>query len=80
MPRNKIVTVTGEVVSQITGRNSKSEHEAVVLKTGKKDYILRRRGGNPFLDPEMKKLIGKRIQAKGEVVEYVFFIEDWEEL
>ena len=78
MSQNK-KTITGKVVSRVTGKGSKSEHEAVMLETSSKDYVLRIRGGNPFSNPQLDKLVGKTIKATGEVADYVLFLDDWEE-
>jgi len=77
MRRNNI-TLTGEVILQTTARASKSEHEAVMLESRDKHYILRRRGGNAFYDAEMMKLVGKKIRAPGDIIEHVFIMTDWE--
>jgi len=78
MSQSKL-TFTGKVVSRTTGQGSKSEHEAVMLETSKKDYVLRMKGANPFYNPELNKLVGKTIKATGELSDYVFFLENWEE-
>jgi spore coat polysaccharide biosynthesis protein SpsF (cytidylyltransferase family) len=78
MPQSK-QTFKGRVVCRTTGKGSKSEHEAVMLETSKKDYVLRIKGGNPFSNPELDKLVGKTIKATGELADYVLFLEDWEE-
>ena len=72
-------TYKGKVVSRTTGRGSKSEHEAVMLETRNKEYVLRIKGGNPFSNPQLDKLVGKTIKATGELADYVLFLEDWEE-
>jgi hypothetical protein len=72
-------TITGKVVSRTTATGSKSEHDAVMLETGQKDYILRIKGANPFSNPDLEKLVGKTIRATGELADYVLFVEDWEE-
>jgi hypothetical protein len=72
-------TFTGKVVARTTGTGSKSEHEAVMLETSNKDYVLRIKGGNPFSNPQLDKLVGKTIKATGELADYVLFLEDWEE-
>lgn len=77
MKRNNI-TLTGDVILRITSRGSKSEHEAPMLQIKGKHYILRRKGGNSFHDPEMINLVGKKIKAKGDLIDYVFIMEDWE--
>jgi hypothetical protein len=70
---------TGTVIKKLFGRGSKSEHEAVYLVTDRGEYVLRRRGGNPFSDPELDKLVGKQIRCEGEVVGYTLIISAWSE-
>ena len=72
-------TLTGKVVSRTTAKGSKSEHEAVMLETPNKDYVLRVKGANPFSNPELDQLVGKTIKATGELADYVLFLENWEE-
>jgi len=75
----------GKVVKEAVGKGSKSEHDAVLLeandgKHGKHGkYVLRRRGGNPFRDPELDQLVGKRIRANGVLTGYTFVMDDWVE-
>ncbi len=66
------IELTGTVVQKKFGAGSKSEHDAIYLETDKGDYQLRRLGGNPFSDPELKKLIGKKITATGMLNESLF--------
>jgi hypothetical protein len=68
------------VVSRKIGAGTKSEHHAVVLVTPAHEYKLRRRGGNPFVDPEISKLVGKRIRASGVVDSGQLIMSDWKEL
>jgi hypothetical protein len=72
--------LSGQVIKREFGKGSKSEHDAIVLDTGKEQYVLRRRGGNPFSDPELEKLVGKKIRCHGELVGYTFFLTQWEEV
>lgn len=71
--------LTGKIIKRPFGKDSKSEHEAIVLDTGQEQYVLRRRGGNPFRDPELEKLIGKTIRARGDLTGYTFLMTDWED-
>ena len=57
----------GTVVSQLTDAGSKSERQAVLLQTDHGLYVLRRKGGNPFHDPDLVKLVGKTIAAEGDL-------------
>lgn len=66
------VELIGTVVQKVFGAGSKSEHEAIYLETDGGAYQLRRIGGNPFSDPELKKLIGKKITATGILHQSLF--------
>jgi len=57
--------LTGKVIEKKFAPGSKSEHDAIYLETDHGDFQFRRRGGNPFSDPELKKLVGKKITATG---------------
>jgi hypothetical protein len=73
----------GKVVKKQFGVGSKSERDAVYLKSGDgREYVLRRKsGGNPFHDQELENLVGKNIRAAGDVVgDYTLLMSDWDEL
>lgn len=70
----------GRVVSKRIGAGTKSEHDAVVLVTPAHEYKLRRQGGNPFVDPEISKLVGKRIRAHGVLDSDQLIMSTWKEL
>jgi hypothetical protein len=72
--------ISGQVVKARFAAGSKSDHEAVFLNSDKGRFVLRRTGGNPFFDPELEKLVGKSIRARGEVAGYTFLLSDWSEL
>lgn len=69
----------GRVIKEVFGKGSKSEHDAVQLETKDRKYLLRRQGGNPFRDPELDKLVGKRIRAQGVLTGYTFVMNEWVE-
>lgn len=71
--------LTGRVTKKLFAAGSKSEHEAVTLVTDKGEYILRRRGGNPFFDQELESLVGKTIRCTGDLTDYTFLMDDWTE-
>jgi hypothetical protein len=73
------VTFEGIVVRKPFGQGSKSEHDAVWLVTHSGEYVLRRRGGNPFRDPELEKLVGKRLSCNGFVTGYTLVMSEWRE-
>jgi len=74
------VEAEGRVVSKRIGTGTKSEHDAVVLVTPAHEYKLRRQGGNPFVDPEISKLVGKRIRASGVVDSGQLIMSNWKEI
>ena len=71
---------TGTVISKPFATGSKSERNAVWLRTDSGDLLLRRRGGNPMRDPELEKLVGKTIRAKGLKADYLLHVSEWSEL
>jgi len=70
---------TGQVIRKQVATGSKSERPAVMLQTRDAQYVLRIQGGNPFHDPRLEELVGKRIVARGEVQGYTFLMKDWTE-
>ncbi|UCG51328.1 MAG: hypothetical protein JSW58_14205 [Candidatus Latescibacterota bacterium] len=70
----------GDVVERRFARGSKSERDAVMFSTRYGDFVLRREGGHPLFDPELKKLVGKRIRAWGIRHRHVFIMTRWEEI
>jgi len=72
--------LTGLVVKKPFGAGSKSEREAVVLHTPDGDFVLRRQGGLAYGDPDLDKLVGKRVRCSGTLTGYTFLMTDCEEL
>jgi len=67
----------GKVTTKPFGKGSKSEHEALYLETVEGEYVLRRRGGNPFHDSVLWDLVGKTIRCDGLVTDYMLMITEW---
>jgi hypothetical protein len=74
------VIFKGTVIKKPFALGSKSEHEAVCLVSDQGEFVLRRKGGNPFSDPELDKLVGKQIRCDGDIVGYTLIISTWNEL
>jgi hypothetical protein len=75
----KSIETTGQVIKQLTAKGSKSERQAPMLATKDGTYILRRRGGNPFIaDPELEKLVGQTIHCKGVLNEHTLIMSSWD--
>lgn len=71
--------LTGQVTRKLFAAGSKSEREAVILVTDRGEYVLRRKGGNPFYDEALEELVGKRIRCEGELTGYTFIMTHWAE-
>lgn len=71
--------LTGLVVKKPVGTGSKSERQAVVLRTADGDYVLRRQGGLAYDDPDLEKLVGKRLRCSGVLNGYTFLMTDYKE-
>jgi hypothetical protein len=72
-----VTEIKGQVVKRLFAAGSKSERQAVFLVTKRDRYLLRQMGGNPYRDPELEKLVGKTIKAKGEIDDYIMLLSDW---
>jgi hypothetical protein len=73
------IELAGIVQRRPVASGSKSEREAVVLVTDDAVLLLRRPGGNPFADPELDALVGKRVRCRGTVHGATLILEDWRE-
>lgn len=72
--------VKGDVTRKLFSPGSKSEHVAVVLRADGAEYVLRRVGANPFTDPTMDALVGKRVEIDGDLRGYNLMVRSWHEL
>jgi hypothetical protein len=70
--------VEGDVVRRRMGVGSKSERDAVVIDTGDATFVLRRRGGNAFADPQLDALVGRRARLEGTSMSATFVVDRWE--
>ena len=50
-----------------------------MIVTDAGEYVLRLRGGNPFVDEELEDLVGKKIRCHGDLTGYTFLMDDWTE-
>ena len=75
----KEIELEGKVVMVPFGKGTKSQHEAVCIRTEKDTFKLRRMQGNPFHDPELIKWVGKDIVACGILEDYLFIATELKE-
>jgi hypothetical protein len=69
----------GSVERRRIGTGSKSDHDAVVLVTGGRTLVLRRRGGHAFQDSALDALVGRTLEFDGEVLDNVLHVTGWRE-
>jgi hypothetical protein len=72
--------VTGKVTKSTFAPGSKSEHPGVFISTDQERYLLRQLGGNAFQDSALDALVGKTVQAEGELHGGTFIASDLKEL
>jgi hypothetical protein len=74
----KPVKVEGRVERRTVSAGSKSEHRAVVLTMPSgEQYVLRRKNGPAFVDPELNALVGHSIRVEGLATSGVLIMNDW---
>jgi hypothetical protein len=59
---------------------SKSEYNAVILKTPQGEFRLRRLGGSSFEDGVLDNLVGCRVRARGAVHGSTLILDGWDVL
>lgn len=70
--------VIGEVIKIRYAPGSKSERDAVMLRTICGDYLLKREEGNPFKDEVLEAMVGNTICAKARCTDVTIIISEWE--
>ncbi len=74
------IEIDGRVVKHLKSKGSKSERYAVFLETKEGSYVLRRRGGHPFFDRVLDRLVGKTIHCTGILTEHTLIMSEWDEI
>lgn len=74
------IEIDGRVTKHLASKGSKSERQAVFLETPDGSYILRRRGGHPFVDNVLDELVGKTIHCKGILTGHTFIMSEWDQI
>ncbi|QND41118.1 hypothetical protein [Rhizobium ruizarguesonis] len=75
------ISVTGVVSLGSVDHGSKSERDAVVLRTPEgESYVLRRAGAPSFGDHSMDELVGKRISTTGFAKGSTLIVKEWKVL
>jgi hypothetical protein len=64
----KVNSMRGQVIKDLYGKGSKSEHEAVFIETDDGRYILRHKNGPAFGDTTLIQYIGHEVECDGFLV------------
>ena len=60
-----IEKLRGQVTRGVYGKGSKSEREAVFIDTADGRYLLRRKSGPAYADPDLERYIGHSVECDG---------------
>lgn len=64
--RSEVEEIQGRVVARKALAGTGSEHTGIMIETDSGENLrLQRIGGNPFADPETKKLVGHVVRVRG---------------
>ena len=67
-PAHRVTALRGQVTRGLYGQGSKSEREAVFIDTANGRYVLRRKNGHVFDDPELTPYVGHRVECDGFIL------------
>jgi hypothetical protein len=72
----RVVGLRGHVTRRVFGQGTKSEHMAVWIDTARGSFVLRRKGGPAFADPELDRYVGKDVVCDGFIVSHTLLAEN----
>jgi hypothetical protein len=64
----RVTRLRGRITEGTYGKGSKSERETVFIETTNGRYVLRRKSGHAFGDPELNQYIGREVECDGFLV------------
>jgi hypothetical protein len=70
-----VAGLRGRVTRRVFGQGTKSEHLAVWIDTDRGSFILRRKGGPAFADPELDRYVGKTVVCDGFLLAHTLLAE-----
>ena len=75
--RPTVEEIQGRVVAKTALQGTGSEHTGIVIQTSSgENFRLQRVGGNPFADPETRKLVGQFVRVRGVRLGDIFRFTD----
>jgi hypothetical protein len=70
-----VTGLRGLVTRRVFGKGTKSEHLAVWIDTDRGSFLLRRKGGPAFADPELDRYVGKVVVCDGFLLSHTLLAE-----
>jgi hypothetical protein len=70
-----VAGLRGRAARRVFGKGTKSEHLAVWIDTGRGSFLLRRKGGPAFADPELDRYVGKTVVCDGFLLDHTLLAE-----
>ena len=70
-----VTGLRGRVTRRVFGKGTKSEHLAVWIDTDRGSFLLRRKGGPAFADPEFDRHVGKVVVCDGFLLDHTLLAE-----
>ncbi len=70
-----VAGLRGQVTRRVFGKGTKSEHLAVWIDTDRGSFVLRRKGGPAFGDPELDRYVGKTVVCDGFLLSHTLLAE-----
>ncbi|MET0785730.1 MAG: hypothetical protein ABWY25_03415 [Paenisporosarcina sp.] len=64
----RVTSLRGRVTTGLHAKGSKSEHEAIFIETANGRYVLRRKKGPAFGDPELRQYVGHEVECDGFLI------------
>ncbi|HTO50639.1 MAG TPA: hypothetical protein VML91_23585 [Burkholderiales bacterium] len=70
-----VTGLRGKVTRRVFGKGTKSEHLAVWIDTDRGSFVLRRKGGPAFDDPELDRYVGRTVACDGFLLSHTLLAE-----
>lgn len=64
----RVTSLLGHITTGLYVKGSKSEHEAIFIEAPDGRYILRRKKGPAFDDPELRQYVGHEVECDGFLI------------
>jgi hypothetical protein len=64
----RVTSLRGRITTGLYAKGSKSEHEAIFIETADGRYVLRRKTGPAYADPELTQYVGHEVECDGFLV------------